>query len=429
MVVAEAYRNLIAVGATPLAMTDCLNYGSPEKKEIYQQLIDSTKGMSEACKVLQTPVVSGNVSLYNETRGTSIFPTPVVGMVGLIEDVSYLKEFKPKAGDKIYLVGETRDDFGGSQLEKLLYGSVNHEFESIDLSDEVSKGKLIKQAIRNGIASHVQTVGKGGLLVTLAKISAHYDLGMQAQLDVTNAQLFSETQGRYIVVVKEGQTLDIDQAQEIGHLTHQQLFDISNSDVKIRKRFRYQTKMGRGYSSMSNYSGLNEECGVFGIWNHPEAAQLTYMGLHSLQHRGQEGAGIVVSNHETLKGERGLGLLTEAIKDEHMSNIKGYPHAIGHVRYATSGNKGIENIQPFLYHFYDMSVGICHNGNLINAKSLRQNLEEQGAIFHSSSDTEVIMHLIRRSKAPTFEEALKESLRLIKGGFTFARCVVWCSRS
>ncbi|MDO2946101.1 phosphoribosylformylglycinamidine synthase subunit PurL [Staphylococcus epidermidis] len=235
MVVAEAYRNLIAVGATPLAMTDCLNYGSPEKKEIYQQLIDSTKGMSEACEVLQTPVVSGNVSLYNETRGTSIFPTPVVGMVGLIEDVSYLKEFKPKAGDKIYLVGETRDDFGGSQLEKLLYGSVNHEFESIDLSDEVSKGKSIKQAIRNGIASHVQTVGKGGLLVTLAKISAHYDLGMQAQLDVTNAQLFSETQGRYIVIVKKGQTLDIDQAQEIGQLTHQQSFDISNSDVKIKE--------------------------------------------------------------------------------------------------------------------------------------------------------------------------------------------------
>ncbi|MDU5338287.1 MAG: AIR synthase related protein, partial [Staphylococcus epidermidis] len=235
MVVAEAYRNLIAVGATPLAMTDCLNYGSPEKKEIYQQLIDSTKGMSEACEVLQTPVVSGNVSLYNETRGTSIFPTPVVGMVGLIEDVSYLKEFKPKAGDKIYLVGETRDDFGGSQLEKLLYGSVNHEFESIDLSDEISKGKSIKQAIRNGIASHVQTVGKGGLLVTLAKISAHYHLGMQAQLDVTNAQLFSETQGRYIVIVKEGQTLDIDQAQEIGQLTHQQSFDISNSDVKIKE--------------------------------------------------------------------------------------------------------------------------------------------------------------------------------------------------
>ena len=100
---------------------------------------------------------------------------------------------------------------------------------------------------------------------------------------------------------------------------------------------------------MFNYSGLNEECGVFGIWNHPEAAQLTYMGLHSLQHRGQEGAGIVVSGDEILKGERGLGLLTEAIKDEHMDNLKGSPHAIGHVRYATSGNKGIENILSLIH--------------------------------------------------------------------------------
>lgn len=171
---------------------------------------------------------------------------------------------------------------------------------------------------------------------------------------------------------------------------------------------------------MSNYSGLNEECGVFGIWNHKEAAQLTYMGLHSLQHRGQEGAGIVVSDENEIKGARGLGLLTEAIKNEQMQQLQGYQHAIGHVRYATSGNKGIENIQPFLYHFYDMSIGVCHNGNLINAQSLRRKLEKQGAIFHSSSDTEVIMHLIRRSKAPTFEEALKESLRKIKGGFTFA---------
>ncbi|RIP04584.1 amidophosphoribosyltransferase [Staphylococcus gallinarum] len=171
---------------------------------------------------------------------------------------------------------------------------------------------------------------------------------------------------------------------------------------------------------MYDISGLNEECGVFGIWNHQEAAQLTYMGLHSLQHRGQEGAGIVCSNGENLIGERGLGLLTEAISDTQLESFKSYQHAIGHVRYATSGNKGIENIQPFLYHFYDMSVGVCHNGNLINAQSLRRSIEHQGSIFHSSSDTEVIMHLIRRSKAPTFEDALQESLRKIKGGFTFA---------
>lgn len=235
MVVAEAYRNLIAVGATPLAMTDCLNYGSPEKKEIYQQLTDSTKGMAEACEVLKTPAVSGNVSLYNETKGTSIFPTPVVGMVGLIEDIDYLNDFHPHAGDKLYVVGETRDDFGGSQIEKLLYGKVNHESEALDLSNEVEKGEQIKEAIRSGKASHVQTVGKGGLLISLARISAHYGLGVDATLDVTDAQLFSESQGRYIVAVKAGQSLDIPNAQEIGTITEDDKFKVTNGQTTVEE--------------------------------------------------------------------------------------------------------------------------------------------------------------------------------------------------
>lgn len=235
MVVAEAYRNLISVGATPLAMTDCLNYGSPEKKEIYQQLADSTKGMAEACEVLSTPVVSGNVSLYNETRGTSIFPTPVVGMVGLIEDIQFLNDFTPKVNDKIYIVGETKDDFGGSQIEKLLYKEVNHEFEAIDLSNEVKKGESIKTAIRSGVASHVQTVGKGGLLLTLARFSAHYHLGLDVNVNLSNAQLFSETQGRYIVIAKEGQTLDIDNAIEIGSITDDNQFNVANNDIKVSR--------------------------------------------------------------------------------------------------------------------------------------------------------------------------------------------------
>lgn len=235
MVVAEAYRNLIAVGAKPLAMTDCLNYGSPEKKEIYQQLIDSTKGMAEACETLKTPVVSGNVSLYNETPKTSIFPTPVVGMVGLIEDIDYLKDFHPTQGEDVYLVGGTRDDFGGSQIEKLLHGSVNHEFEAIDLSDEVAKGKHIAQAVRDGVLSHVQTVGKGGLLITLARFSAHYDLGLDVELDVSDAQLFSETQGRYLVTVKEGQSFDMPDAVKIGHITNDQSFTVKNASTTISR--------------------------------------------------------------------------------------------------------------------------------------------------------------------------------------------------
>lgn len=166
-------------------------------------------------------------------------------------------------------------------------------------------------------------------------------------------------------------------------------------------------------------SRLNEECGVFGVWQHESAAQLTYYGLHSLQHRGQEGAGIVVSNGKRLKGHRDLGLLSEVFASpNHLDALSGQ-HAIGHVRYATEGSNSLHNIQPFLFHFYDRSVAICHNGNLVNARSLRRELEINGAVFHSTSDTEVIMHLIRRSQASTFEEALKEGLRQVKGGFTY----------
>lgn len=175
MVVAEAYRNLIAVGAKPLAMTDCLNYGSPEKKHIYQQLTDSTRGMAEACEALATPVVSGNVSLYNETRTSSIFPTPVVGMVGLIENIDFLKSYQPSIGDTLYVIGETTDSYGGSQIEKLLYSDVNHEVEKVDLSQEAAKGEAIRGAIREGVISHTQTVGKGVLrlhLLKLARITA-----------------------------------------------------------------------------------------------------------------------------------------------------------------------------------------------------------------------------------------------------------------
>ena len=162
---------------------------------------------------------------------------------------------------------------------------------------------------------------------------------------------------------------------------------------------------------LAETKSLNEECGVFGIWGDDNASQLTYFGLHSLQHRGQEGAGIVSCDEGKLLVHRNLGLISEVFKDEaDLQRLTGN-RAIGHVRYSTSGQNSIENVQPFLYHFYDMDIAICHNGNLVNAKSLRRNLEENGAIFHSTSDTEVLMHLIRRSQ--------KDSLNQVKGGFTY----------
>lgn len=164
---------------------------------------------------------------------------------------------------------------------------------------------------------------------------------------------------------------------------------------------------------------LNEECGVFGVWGHQEASSVTYFGLHSLQHRGQEGAGIVSNDQGKLLGHRDLGLLSEVFKDQRKLATLSGQAAIGHVRYATAGNGSVDNIQPFLFKFYDQSIGLAHNGNLTNARSLRTSLEKDGAIFHSNSDTEILMHLIRRSKKTTLLDRLKEALNEVKGGFAY----------
>ncbi|WP_125581763.1 amidophosphoribosyltransferase [Levilactobacillus cerevisiae] len=165
--------------------------------------------------------------------------------------------------------------------------------------------------------------------------------------------------------------------------------------------------------------GLNEECGVFGIWGSTDAAQLTYFGLHALQHRGQEGAGITVNNQGLLQSERGLGLLADVFREpQRLARLVGTA-AVGHVRYATAGNHGIENIQPLEFNFSDSQFALAHNGNLTNAQTLRHELEADGAIFHASSDSEILMHLVRRSSASTLVEQVKDALRQVHGGFAY----------
>ncbi|OJG31381.1 amidophosphoribosyltransferase [Enterococcus casseliflavus] len=138
-----------------------------------------------------------------------------------------------------------------------------------------------------------------------------------------------------------------------------------------------------------------------------------------MQHRGQEGAGIVTNDAGKLNGHRDLGLLAEVFSDERVLQRLTGDAAIGHVRYATAGNGSVDNIQPFLFKFFDQQIGLAHNGNLTNAKSLRKSLEKAGAIFHSNSDTEILMHLIRRSEEPLFMDRVKEALNQVKGGFAY----------
>lgn len=178
--------------------------------------------------------------------------------------------------------------------------------------------------------------------------------------------------------------------------------------------------MEGGIFLATEIKSLNEECGLFGVWHESQAAQLTYFGLHSLQHRGQEGAGIAVCNaRQRLDVHKGLGLLADVFnRPETLEQLKGNA-AIGHVRYGTAGSHGIENIQPLVFHYLDEDVALAHNGNLTNAVSLRRELEQQGAIFQSNSDTEVLMHLIQRQTQASFVERLKASLRQLRGGFAY----------
>lgn len=169
---------------------------------------------------------------------------------------------------------------------------------------------------------------------------------------------------------------------------------------------------------LAEIKGLNEECGIFGIWGHRDAAKITYYGLHSLQHRGQEGAGIVVSDGEKLKASKGEGLITEVFSNGQLDDLFGKA-AIGHVRYATAGGGGIENVQPLLFRSQSGGLAVAHNGNLVNANALKHQLEGQGSIFQSTSDTEVLAHLIKRSGFSLMKDRVKNALSMLKGAYAF----------
>jgi amidophosphoribosyltransferase len=164
---------------------------------------------------------------------------------------------------------------------------------------------------------------------------------------------------------------------------------------------------------------LREECGVFGVWNHPDAAALTALGLHALQHRGQEAAGIVTFDGERYHSERRLGLVGDNFSSaEVMARLSG-PQAIGHVRYSTTGETILRNVQPLFAELASGGLAICHNGNLTNGLHLRRELIRDGAIMQSTSDTEVLLHLVARSLRPRFLDRFIDALRQIEGAYAF----------
>jgi amidophosphoribosyltransferase len=162
---------------------------------------------------------------------------------------------------------------------------------------------------------------------------------------------------------------------------------------------------------------FHDECGVVAIFAHPEAEKLAYLGLHALQHRGQESAGIVTSDGLTSRVHKAMGLVADIFTEEVLSKIRG-KLAIGHTRYSTAGDSALLNAQPILVQSNKGSIAVAHNGNLINAQEVRGRLERQGSIFQTNSDTEVIVHLIALSREHTLPEAIADALRRVEGAFS-----------
>jgi phosphoribosylformylglycinamidine synthase subunit PurL len=219
--VAEAYRNLSCIGAEPVALTDCLNFGSPEKPDAYYQLVACIEGMAEACEALGTPVVSGNVSLYNETEGEAIYPTPTVGMVGVFEDVA--RHATPginREGDALVLVGDFRPVLGGSDFLETVHGRVAGAPPAPNLASGKAASDAVRRAINAGVVDTAHDLSGGGLAVALAEMALCGGVGVEARLLPGGRQdvaLFGEVGGCILVAVPEGGLGELEEYLEDVH--------------------------------------------------------------------------------------------------------------------------------------------------------------------------------------------------------------------
>lgn len=236
----EAASNIIASGALPLAITDCLNYGDPTDPEIFWELHHSIEGMAEACRVFDTPVISGNVSLYNENNGSAIYPTPMVGMVGLIKDAKYVIPSRVQhAGDKLYLVGKTGDDYAGSELQKMMTGEIAGTLADFDLEHVHDYLSRLLKAEQSGLVASAHDLSEGGLAVAAAETVFKTELGLNADFRVLDKkQFFSETPGRMLVSVAPENAAAFeeimqDDAMPAGEVAATQWLEIHLADAEL----------------------------------------------------------------------------------------------------------------------------------------------------------------------------------------------------
>ena len=208
--VMESGRNVAMKGARPLAITDCLNYGNPENPEVMWQFKEGTQGIKDACTALNTPVIGGNVSLYNETKGVSVYPTPSIAMVGVMDspDMAIPSSFQ-KAGNAIYLIGDTAEDFGGSLFLKMISKKVGGTLGEVNLQKELALWDLVIEANKAGLIKSSKDCSVGGLAIALSKLSAYSDFTCDVKTGFSNPEMiFSESLSRAVVEIEDASAFE-----------------------------------------------------------------------------------------------------------------------------------------------------------------------------------------------------------------------------
>ncbi len=242
--VCEAARNTVCVGAKPVAITNCLNFGNPYDPEVYFQFREAVRGMKDACLTLETPVTGGNVSFHNESQNFAVYPTPVIGMLGILDDLS--KRMTPElkqVGDLVYLLGNNRDEIGGSEVVKLYFGKVTGDAPKLDLNEELKLQNATLELIENQIINAAHDCAEGGLAVTITEMAMlSENLGAKVQLEEpTLARLFGESQSRIVVTVpNQNEQLLLD-VLEKHNVMHYKIGQVQVEQVNFSDSFSLKT--------------------------------------------------------------------------------------------------------------------------------------------------------------------------------------------
>ena len=394
LAVLEAARNVACTGAEPIGLTDCLNFGNPEKGEIAWELAESIEGMAEACEALGVPIVSGNVSLYNETDGRAIDPTPVVGCVGLLEDVRHV----PKGwreGDVILLAGASPVALAGSEYQAR-YGEVGGRPARLDLAAEASLVEFLWRAAPR--CSLVHDVSSGGLAVS-----------PRGSGDPLRPRRRAGAAGRPARLVRRRR-----RPGRARLLARRRRPARRRAVAPARRRRRHEPARDRARRAAG---GARLMCGVFGIRStERDVARIAYFALFALQHRGQEAAGIAVSDRGRLTALRDMGLVAQVFDEEKLQALPGEV-AIGHTRYSTTGANAWANAQPLVHHGAARTVALAHNGNLTNTEELRDALAADGIGLGATSDTEAIAALIAHDPSP-LPVAVARAMARLEGAYS-----------